>query len=219
MAENKENKVAKENLMSLDQMPEKKGEYDVNNGSDENHSSHHPHRKHHSQKKRKVMKTIGWIASIIQLLLSLFLMFFLYLSAFLPNKYLVGILVGLIVLFILPRFLMKHYHHKGRFYTGLALAIVLSILFGVIGYYYQEIVNTAKGITGATSETTVYGVYVLKEDSAKELKDAKEYTFGILKSLDMMKSIQLHIQRKRRRKSLKVILISILPFRFEEQLM
>ena len=184
MAENKENKVAKENLMSLDQMPEKKGEYDVNNGSDENHSSHHPHRKHHSQKKRKVMKTIGWIASIIQLLLSLFLMFFLYLSAFLPNKYLVGILVGLIVLFILPRFLMKHYHHKGRFYTGLALAIVLSILFGVIGYYYQEIVNTAKGITGATSETTVYGVYVLKEDSAKELKDAKEYTFGILKSLD-----------------------------------
>ena len=184
MAENKENKVAKENLMSLDQMPEKKGEYDVNNGSDENHSSHHHHRKHHSQKKRKVMKTIGWIASIIQLLLSLFLMFFLYLSAFLPNKYLVGILVGLIVLFILPRFLMKHYHHKGRFYTGLALAIVLSILFGVIGYYYQEIVNTAKGITGATSETTVYGVYVLKEDSAKELKDAKEYTFGILKSLD-----------------------------------
>ena len=62
MAENKENKVAKENLMSLDEMPEKKGEYDVNIGSDENHSSHHHHRKHHSQKKRKVMKTIGWIS-------------------------------------------------------------------------------------------------------------------------------------------------------------
>ncbi len=41
-----------------------------------------------------------------------------------------------------------------------------------------------KKISGASKETTKFGVYVLKDDKAEKITDAKSYTFGILASLD-----------------------------------
>ena len=45
-----------------------------------------------------------------------------------------------------------------------------------------------KKISGASKETTKFGVYVLKDDKAEKITDAKSHTFGTLASLDREKT-------------------------------
>ena len=44
--------------------------------------------------------------------------------------------------------------------------------------------NTLNKISGVNTQTSQIGVYVLKDDSAQSIEDAKSYTFGTLSNLD-----------------------------------
>jgi LCP family protein required for cell wall assembly len=133
-------------------------------------------------------KVIRWIFLILELIMSVLLAVTVIRSKFFPVKY--SLLAGLILagLWILDFFLTrKHHHHKVRYWTGIALALIISILCGVVFYYLQTTVNTAKKITNVKTESTVYGVYVLKDDKAQAINETKNYNFGISKADDSKK--------------------------------
>lgn len=50
--------------------------------------------------------------------------------------------------------------------------------------YVMSTYNTLNKISGVNTQTSQIGVYVLKDDSAQSIEDAKSYTFGILSNLD-----------------------------------
>jgi LCP family protein required for cell wall assembly len=133
-------------------------------------------------------KVIRWIFLILELILSALLAVTIIRSKFFPAKY--TILAGLILagLWILDFFLTrKHHPHKAPYWTGIALALIVSILCGAAFYYLQTTVNTAKKITNVKTESTVYGVYVLKDDKAQAISETKSYNFGISKVDDSKK--------------------------------
>lgn len=125
-------------------------------------------------------KIIRWIFLILELVTSAALAVTVVLSKLFPIKY--SLFAGLILVlaWILNFFLTrKHRNHKGRFRTGIALALVVSIIAGTIFYYLETTVLTARKISDARTESTVYGVYVLKDDPAQVISQTKNYNFGV----------------------------------------
>lgn len=140
------------------------------------------HKRHKSA--RKPMKTIGWIISVIQLAVSILAGVLTWKSNMLPIPYEIAAIVILILLLILTRWMMWHYHPKKKFIAGLIISLIINILCGIGSYYLYGVVHTIKKITDASTETTVYGVYVLKDNSAEKIQDASEYSFGIMSAID-----------------------------------
>lgn len=106
---------------------------------------------------------------------------------YVPVKYLVFIEVILVILVILP-FIIK-WGRKATIVSvvySVFMSVVL-ITVSVLGFVYEgqlkEMILKAdqtidKMVENSKLSTDEYGIYVLKNDSAKELKDAVEYTFG-----------------------------------------
>lgn len=142
-------------------------------------------RRENARKKTKetLLCTVGWIASIIQIAASVFSVVLLCRADLLPIPFLtVGIAV-LAVLIVVCRLLMKRRIKKGRFFAGLLVSLLISVVLCVAGYDLYKLTNTLQNITDAREETTRVGVYVLAEDPAGTIQDAKDYGFGILETL------------------------------------
>lgn len=62
---------------------------------------------------------------------------------------------------------------------------IIMVMISVIGAYYVSYASRAlDGITGGNTKTDVINIYVMKADEAKDITDAKDYTFGIMGVLD-----------------------------------
>jgi LCP family protein required for cell wall assembly len=137
---------------------------------------------------RTKFKIVRWIFLILEFITSVILAVTVFLSKLIPLKLCLLAAVILAGIWILDFFLTKKYHHrKVAYWTGIALALLISILCGLAFHYLQTTVNTAKKITSVKTESTVYGVYVLKDDSAQAIGQTKNYNFGISKADDSKK--------------------------------
>lgn len=140
------------------------------------------HTKHIS--KRKTMKAIGWGVSIVQLAVSVLAGVLIWESGLLPLSYEIAVDGILLLLLVLTRWMMWHYRYKKRFLAGLIIALIISVIGGIGSYYLYGVVHAVKGITDASTETTVYGVYVLQSNQAENIEDAADYEFGIMETID-----------------------------------
>ncbi len=132
------------------------------------------------QKKSVLMKTVT-VLIIIEAVLSIIVGIMALALGVIPGKYiavLVAVLAIPIVLVVVAR----------KWTTGRILGCVLSAIMIVLltlgGFYIYKTGSALGSITDSKFEKFGVNAYVLKGDSAKTIEDAKNYTFGILKSLD-----------------------------------
>lgn len=129
---------------------------------------------------------IGWIVTIVQILMSVLTVLLIRKANLLPANYVAVVAVILLVLILLCRLLMKKKKKrivKVRFFIGLIIAALLSVALGAASYDLHKLTSTLQNITDAREETTRVGVYVLANDSAGTIQDAAGYRFGILEQL------------------------------------
>ena len=70
----------------------------------------------------------------------------------------------------------------------LAISISAGCIFGA--NVVQTLADTVDKVTAETKTSTTLGVYVLKSDKAKKLKDVKRYEFSTVKSTDSKKAVK-----------------------------
>ena len=74
--------------------------------------------------------------------------------------------------------------HKVRAVIGTLLAVLILAVQIISGYYIASGAAALSHISKPSAEYAEIGVFVRKDDPAKELSDAKDYTFAILGFLD-----------------------------------
>lgn len=126
------------------------------------------------------LRTAGWIVSIVQMVLSVLAILLIYRLNVLPGMFLLALVVVLAVAAVLLRLLMGDGRKKPRFFVGLILSILVSVVLCVAGLVLFRVNDTLRGVTDAEYETTEMGVYVLTDDPAQTITDAAGYEFGIL---------------------------------------
>ncbi|MBE6733367.1 MAG: LytR family transcriptional regulator [Ruminococcaceae bacterium] len=98
---------------------------------------------------------------------------------------LIWIAVAVLLIWLIGIFLLtKNIKRKVRFVIGCVLAIILVLLELFGAYYVGTGASTLNKITTPNIEYAEIGIYVRKNDKAKVIDDIKEYTFGVLETLD-----------------------------------
>ena len=129
----------------------------------------------------EIGKKVGFVLCVLQLLASLVFMGSLLVLNMLPNKYLIaigGVLLVLLILIGISQLLSRKNGIAGK-----VVSVILIIVL-VAGSFYVIRANSAVSkITKSSSDgnykTDNIVVAVKKEDSAKKIKDAKSYNFGV----------------------------------------
>lgn len=124
----------------------------------------------------------GLIISAVHIVLTcLLLAEILYLNM-LPVKFFIPICLVVLVLCAVA-FLMAFGGKKIR--AAGKLISLFMVIVSMIGIYYVSKVNdTIDKVVGENTKVDVINVYVMKADEAEDIKDAKDYSFGIMGVLD-----------------------------------
>ncbi len=136
------------------------------------------------EKKRKTTKVLA----IIGYVLCGILMLTTIIAAITVNKLgvLPGLLIVLLTLLVLALtaiFIVTQRWMGVGIFTKIIALIMIVVL--VVATNYVRITQKALDkMTGVTTQISNIHIYVLQEDPAKELKDTKGYTFGILSVMD-----------------------------------
>lgn len=131
---------------------------------------------------KKAVKILLYCVEIIQILLGIVFFAYFYKMNMWPIKYLVYVFIITVVVLVAVLILK-------RWKWGCIVSLILStaiIVVQCIGCYYVYITNnTLNKITGSVNKrTNIICVLVLKDNEAESIEDAKDYTFGILDSID-----------------------------------
>ncbi len=134
-----------------------------------------------SNKTKKILKVIGYVMCVLLLIAIAVTSVFAIKLNVLPTALLVIlILIGIVVTGIFV--VCQKWIIPGMITKVLAFAMIAVMVLACV---YMNITHSALNkMTGVTTQISNIHVYVLAEDSAKELKDVKDYNFGILSVLD-----------------------------------
>lgn len=108
----------------------------------------------------------------------------LWVVALLPIRYLLLAAAVLLMCALIVCVLLWDKEGRGRRTVGIILAAILLLCEGLAGYMLGAGAGTLNKITSPQMEYAEFGIYVRKDDPAKSLEDAKNYTFGILDPQD-----------------------------------
>lgn len=146
------------------------------------------------RKIRLALFSLMWGAQIITVLLMLYKIIKL---DYFPTKLLFAFAVILLSLTGLTGILLVFLNKRKATVTGVlrkALGIFLAISISAGSIFganvVQTLADTVDKVTAETKTSTNLGVYVLKSDSAKKLKDVKRYEFSTVKSTDAKKAVK-----------------------------
>lgn len=131
--------------------------------------------------KTIVKRKISLVVIILQFIVSVLFCVYLGTTGLVPMKYM--ILMG-IVLALLLAYQILSQATNSSYVFGRVLALVFGLIFLVGANYINESMAALQGVGGATTKVDVISFYVLKDDPAKTIADAKDYTFGILSMQD-----------------------------------
>ena len=109
---------------------------------------------------------------------------FLARTQLLPTKFLILLCVVLLLLLVIIALLVADSHHRGRFWSGVVISILLAFLLVFASFAVAKGVRTLNSITGGSTEVAHVGIYVNVDDPAQDLAGTADYTFGILSQLD-----------------------------------
>lgn len=142
------------------------------------------------EKKGRVHK-FGIFLSVLQALVSACFIGILYFVGMIPMKFIIGAAVVLTILFLIVFSTQRR--GKGRAIGGKIFSLLLIVLITVAGYAIGKINGAFGQITDGNYKVDNMVVAVLKEDSAKKISDAKDYTFGVQYKLggqDVKKAVE-----------------------------
>lgn len=126
-------------------------------------------------------RKLSFVFLILQMLLSVGLCGVAIYVGFIPTKYIVALVAVCVVLMAYQFFSQMT---DSSYIIGRVLCVCFCALFIGGGYYIQDAYATMSDIGGATTKVDVISFYVLKDDKAESIVDAKEYDFGILAAQD-----------------------------------
>ena len=126
-------------------------------------------------------RKLSFVFIFLQLLFSIALCAMLFYVGFIPDKYVIAAIVLCTVLMI---YQICAQIANSSYVIGRVLSICFCLIFLVGGYYLYDTYHAMAQISGADVKVDVISYYVLKDDPAQSLKDAKDYKFGILSVID-----------------------------------
>lgn len=132
----------------------------------------------HADKLPGLIITIGF--SVIELVFFAVLLW----TKLVPANLLVTGALALIVLTVLIGIMVHRKRRKVSFTIGTIIAVLIAVLLILAASYLGMTKSVLDRITGVKTQLSEMAVFVRTDDSAKSLQDAKDYTFGILASLD-----------------------------------
>ena len=128
------------------------------------------------------LKWTGIIVSVIQIILAVSFVGMVFWINIFPVKIEVIIIVVLILLSALALYLqfLKYGWVK---WTARVIALLLAVILAIGDLYIYQ-AKEAMNYVSNNEQTEVISVYVLKDDEAKTIADAKDYIFGYHEILD-----------------------------------
>lgn len=131
-----------------------------------------------TEQERKGLRRLGFFFCLLQLLMSALLMYQVWTTGFLPLKFFVVGCAALFLLFVLTVIIVTR---KKRWIKviGLLLSLVLFLFLAVVNFYVYKVYNSLGEVTGAEYKVDNMVVVVRKEDKAKTIQDAANYTFAV----------------------------------------
>ena len=126
-------------------------------------------------------RKLSFVFIILQLLFSIGLCMLVFFVGFIPTKYAI-ILICVCVLLMVYQVLSQI--ANSSYIIGRILCVAFCAFFCFGGYYLYSTYHAMAQISGANTKIDVISYYVLKDDPAKSLMDAKDYKYGILKDID-----------------------------------
>lgn len=135
------------------------------------------HRGRRPVRKNRISRSIGLVLSIIQLLASIVFMVEMKILNMLPMKY--YLLLGAVLFLLFAIVLVTQYYSKKKGIAGKVISVIMTIVMIVGSYYCARTSSALDKVTGGDYKLDKVVVAVMADDKAEEIKDAKEYTFGV----------------------------------------
>lgn len=149
-------------------------------------------RKNARRRGRAKPHKVGLTLVTIQAIVSMLCVGMLYIIGIVPTKYMIIISVILLLLFGITLFTQLNRKKKAIGGKLLSIILIAAISFGT--FYIGKANGALNKITGGNYKIDNMVVAVLKEDSAKDIKDTSGYTFGVqykMGKADMQTAIQM----------------------------
>lgn len=124
-----------------------------------------------------LQRKLSLVFLIIQLLASAVLCGLAIYVEFIPAKYVAVVVAVCIVLLAYQLFSQIA---NSSYIIGRILCVFFCAFFIGGGYYMYDVYATMSDIGGAETKLDIISFYVMKDDKAQSIVDAKDYTFGIL---------------------------------------
>lgn len=128
-------------------------------------------------RKNRISRSVGLVLTVIQLLASIVFMVEMKLLNMLPMKYYA--LLGAVLFLLFAIVLVTQYYSKKKGIAGKVISVILTIVMLVGSYYISRTSSALDKVTGGDYKLDKVVVAVMADDKAEEIKDAKEYTFGV----------------------------------------
>lgn len=138
---------------------------------------------------------ISYIILWFQLTLSCIFVGLLFILNVIPLKYMVAIIALLVIMLfftfstqkrkrVKKNDLKKQHKIKRKKYFGRFVSVIMSVLLTLGSYYLLKTNNVLNKISDASVKIDKISVYVLKDDPATSIEDAKNYCFGVQSIID-----------------------------------
>ena len=131
--------------------------------------------------KTLVKRKISLVVIILQLLVSVLFCVYVGTTGLAPLKYMIPLVVVAALLLV---YQVLSQMTDSSYIFGRVLAIVFCAVILVGVNYVRESMAALQNVGGATTKVDVISYYVMKDDKAQTLVDAKDYSFGILRTQD-----------------------------------
>lgn len=126
-------------------------------------------------------RKLSFVFIVLQFLVSAALCGLAIYVGFIPMKYIVPI-IGICV--VLLAYQLFSQIADSSYVIGRVLCVCFCALFIGGGFYIQDTYATMSDIGGVSTKIDIISFYVLKDDKAQSIVDAKDYEFGILATQD-----------------------------------
>ena len=131
--------------------------------------------------RRLLDRKLSFVFIILQLLFSIGLCGLIFYVGFIPDKYAVIAIVLCVVLLV---YQVCSQIANSSYIIGRILCICFCAIFTFGGYYMYITYDAMAQTSGANTKIDIISYYVLKDDPAQSLLDAKDYKYGILTTID-----------------------------------
>ena len=126
-------------------------------------------------------RKLSFVFIILQLLFSIGLCMLVFFVGFISTKYAIILVCACVILMV---YQVLSQIANSSYIIGRILCVAFCAFFCFGGYYLYSTYHAMAQISGANTKIDVISYYVLKDDPAKSLMDAKDYKYGILKDID-----------------------------------